>query len=452
MSIKIILILFFLFEAMQSYGQCDKIVLNNQEDINSFNQNYKGCSDIKLLIINDIDVDIKHFDSLYSIERITLELIININNNNPNMISLSGFRRLRYLEKSNTSLRKMTGEFPKLDTIANVIFIPSKYNEKELFEFFPNIKHIKNSITITEAITDSKTPYFTTGTNFEIYLRGISGVNSTIPEVLSSRIKTSHFKSLYLSYVKDFDLEELQIIDSLHLLDLQECSKCNFSVISKLKKLKRIVLTYFNESNNNFGTGFDNVTHLDHLLIGNNRVQLDYNKLFPNLKAIDKSFSAYRNDSLINLNFLDNVVPPPYTDTIDWPNNKISVQDNPRLNNCNSIFLCKGIERYPDRVFIYDNHWKCSKEEVLKYCATISSTEDEQAGVIIYPNPSYGIIRIDGLTSSVDIRIFDVQGGVVGTFHNASGQLDISHLPSGLYIIELSAGKQKSYQRIVKMD
>ncbi|MCC7445246.1 MAG: T9SS type A sorting domain-containing protein, partial [Saprospiraceae bacterium] len=53
---------------------------------------------------------------------------------------------------------------------------------------------------------------------------------------------------------------------------------------------------------------------------------------------------------------------------------------------------------------------------------------------------------------SVDIRIFDVQGGVVGTFHNASGQLDISHLPSGLYIIELSAGKQKSYQRIVKMD
>jgi hypothetical protein len=50
---------------------CDSIVLNNQTDINNFIKNYDNCTTVRDLTITNRDNDITQLDSLYTIERIT---------------------------------------------------------------------------------------------------------------------------------------------------------------------------------------------------------------------------------------------------------------------------------------------------------------------------------------------------------------------------------------------
>ena len=432
-----------------SYGQCDIIYLNNQEDINNFSKNYSTCTTLESLYIKDTDSDISNFDSLYNIERINDEIGINVNKTNTNKLNLKGFKKLRYIGYSQLAFDRFDTGFPSLDTVKSFLLRYNLNDGKSVFEFVPNLKHIEKEWKLSTRLTEGQTPYFTTGDNFMLELIDVTTntIDNSTLSILSSRIKTQNLKQLYLAFVKDLDLKYLSIIDSLEFLYVQGVRRCDLSALSELKNISTVRLSFFDTLDNEWGDGLWN-TRLDYLHLAYNKINIDYKKIFPNLKSIENTLAIILNDSIFNLSFLDGISPPKNRDF--WT--IVSIQNNKRLSDCRSRFLCEALENYPEKVHINDNHWKCSKEEILKYCATISSTEDEQAGVIIYPNPSYGIIRIDGLTSSVDIRIFDVQGGVVGTFHNASGQLDISHLPSGLYIIKLSTGKEKSYQRIVKMD
>lgn len=55
-----------------------------------------------------------------------------------------------------------------------------------------------------------------------------------------------------------------------------------------------------------------------------------------------------------------------------------------------------------------------------------------------YPNPSNGVIQIEGLKAGTQARVFNLLGAEVIRFSAASGSntIDLGHLPSGVYIME----------------
>jgi photosystem II stability/assembly factor-like uncharacterized protein len=85
-----------------------------------------------------------------------------------------------------------------------------------------------------------------------------------------------------------------------------------------------------------------------------------------------------------------------------------------------------------------------------------------QGEVEIWPNPTGGVVSLQSLVfshGSADIEILDLHGKVIETFNNRtmeqwnSGtvELDINHLPAGVYFIRIILDNQMIVKRIVKL-
>jgi len=90
----------------------------------------------------------------------------------------------------------------------------------------------------------------------------------------------------------------------------------------------------------------------------------------------------------------------------------------------------------------------------FKDCATINEHILKDYEPVIYPNPAYGTIRIEGLKNSgiVDIHICDLSGKVLKSFiYNANDEIDISDLSTGFYIIRIEQDKMICFDKFLKM-
>lgn len=82
---------------------------------------------------------------------------------------------------------------------------------------------------------------------------------------------------------------------------------------------------------------------------------------------------------------------------------------------------------------------------------TVSNNELTQAGITIYPNPFIQTVFIDTPESS-DINIFDLNGKKVFEQRNVAGKasIDLSHLITGSYILEIKNGSKLISAKIIK--
>jgi hypothetical protein len=90
-------------------------------------------------------------------------------------------------------------------------------------------------------------------------------------------------------------------------------------------------------------------------------------------------------------------------------------------------------------------------------CDFTAGLESVSGKFVVYPNPSADMINIEnGLDFELDqIAIIDMSGRVVfvankGTFNNELAQVDLTHLTTGVYTLQLSAGEQVFTSRIIK--
>ena len=75
----------------------------------------------------------------------------------------------------------------------------------------------------------------------------------------------------------------------------------------------------------------------------------------------------------------------------------------------------------------------------------------------IYPNPSSGLINIEGLgqyINSVSLELYDVNGKKIWNEHRAQGitgpyQLDLSNHPNGTYFLNLIIGERTFAKKLV---
>lgn len=76
--------------------------------------------------------------------------------------------------------------------------------------------------------------------------------------------------------------------------------------------------------------------------------------------------------------------------------------------------------------------------------------------VVIYPNPTQGMLRIEfrgyGDMAGIRLLLYNVQGRLLWQAGRVepSGTLDMSAYPAGMYILQMTEGKAKSEWKIIK--
>ncbi len=85
----------------------------------------------------------------------------------------------------------------------------------------------------------------------------------------------------------------------------------------------------------------------------------------------------------------------------------------------------------------------------------ISGVDDlgskKQEGIMIFPNPTSNLINITGLIQPADVKLYSIQGQIAKSFQQVQTSIDVSDLPTGLYIVSLkTADNEIIRKRIVK--
>lgn len=81
---------------------------------------------------------------------------------------------------------------------------------------------------------------------------------------------------------------------------------------------------------------------------------------------------------------------------------------------------------------------------------SIEDLSEEINSLMVFPNPTQGILEIRGTIQLDKIDLYDLSGRLISNYEPVSGQIDLSNLPSGLYILKLQSGDSSVLKRIVK--
>ncbi len=88
-------------------------------------------------------------------------------------------------------------------------------------------------------------------------------------------------------------------------------------------------------------------------------------------------------------------------------------------------------------------------EESEPVCVTATITgvaeEHEDDGVTVLPNPTNGLVRIDGMNVA-ELRVCNILGQTLKTIRN-SNTFSVSGLPAGLYLLHMTGGEGATVTR-----
>jgi hypothetical protein len=200
-----------------------------------------------------------------------------------------------------------------------------------------------------------------------------------------------------------------------------------------------------NNVNVDFSTPFNRVDTLGGLWIVKVDQLRDLDSMFPNLVSIENSINLQHNMNLESFNF-NNVEIPYGKKVVGLPDFvRIILVKNPKLNSCESNFLCRGYKTYPDSMIISENGTMCTPESILEYCLTKTNTV-EKSKIKIYPNPAINKLFINSNESQIEnhIRIINSQGQIC-LLTELKSEINIEYLSEGLYTIQLINNQNKIF-------
>lgn len=143
--------------------------------------------------------------------------------------------------------------------------------------------------------------------------------------------------------------------------------------------------------------------------------------------------------------------------SIEQVNSKIELSSNIQLRTCCPlIYLIDTVGIDESKVIVYDNDDYCETIDTARfYCqymdSIITSIDDLESKVLVYPNPADNIISIDGLEGTNRVRIVSVLGQVVfyeEAYSNHQNSF-IGDLKSGIYSMEIQSGNKVHKVRLL---
>lgn len=82
--------------------------------------------------------------------------------------------------------------------------------------------------------------------------------------------------------------------------------------------------------------------------------------------------------------------------------------------------------------------------------STLTTIQDRKLDIDIYPNPSSGIVNMNGLTKDLLIKVYDAKGSIVKEELNfKSSHLDLNHLENGIYFIHINQGGKNFVEKLI---
>jgi len=96
---------------------------------------------------------------------------------------------------------------------------------------------------------------------------------------------------------------------------------------------------------------------------------------------------------------------------------------------------------------IDDKGWTISDADLD--CTTAGTNTQSQHVVVLYPNPTTGVLKIQGKDTLLNVHVHDLLGKEVLRMYS-SNSIDMSSLASGVYLLKLYDGEDFSTQRVVK--
>lgn len=155
-------------------------------------------------------------------------------------------------------------------------------------------------------------------------------------------------------------------------------------------------------------------------------------------------YDVQNNENLKNLKGLEKIS----ADKIE----ALFIKNSSKLSVCNASNICQFLinGNYSE---ISNNATGCnSREEIIKSCALGVTEMTDQNDVSIYPVPTQHILNIESRNGSVlkKVRIYDLSGKLVFSSEKDLSKIDISHYPSGTYLVTVETSKGIYREKIIK--
>ena len=102
--------------------------------------------------------------------------------------------------------------------------------------------------------------------------------------------------------------------------------------------------------------------------------------------------------------------------------------------------------------YVYEGQTEAGCDSIVVLLLTITevgiSTVDSLGDISLYPNPTTGRVTITA-SEVAKVEVFDPSGRTVATFLDG-GEIDISHLPTGVYTLRITLRNGTAVKRVVK--
>lgn len=364
------------------------ITFTTQEQIENFQINYPGCTEIEGNVHIGDTIFTTSINSLDSLNCIT---------------SIGGNLSIMY----NESLGALEG-LNTLSSIAGDLII-----------------YGNDSLTTTEALHNLGSIGGSLSIKYNDNLQNLSGFENL--SFVNNTVYIGNCESIS-SFI---GLESLDSIGScLYIYGLHQIS--NLDGLNNLEFIGDCLVIGYNSNLNNL-YGINNLHSIGGpLIIYANDALISLEDL-SNIISIEGQLTIENNDALQSLFGLDNLNPNSISDL------KIIWNDN--LSNCDIQSICEYLVDPGGTITIHENAIGCnSSAEVEEACLTGQNEfKVIENNFIIYPNPAnkeFLIISKSGETI-IDINIYNQVGKKVLHKKGTSQTFDVTTLRQGIYIIEL---------------
>jgi hypothetical protein len=192
-------------------------------------------------------------------------------------------------------------------------------------------------------------------------------------------------------------------------------------------------------------TGLDNLTSIGRYL------DIEYNNALTNLTGLDNLTSIgeylyiYSNSALTSLTGLDNIDAGSLSG--------LYIGQNSNLSTCAIQSICDYLKSPSGTIYISENATGCnSPEEVDSACAYLTiGRVNLQDALTLYPNPASTEITIETpATGQLSILNLNGQPLITSQVKEAKTVVDISTLPSGIYVVKVVGEKGVQLGKFIK--
>ena len=213
------------------------------------------------------------------------------------------------------------------------------------------------------------------------------------------------------------------------------------------------------------------LTGLESLVIINEGFLIEKNPSLSSLSALHNltsvvgNFTISYNDQLINLHGLESLLTIGGELVIDHNENletlsgidnlnslsNLLITFNDNLSECDVESICNYLGEGGTNQIGANSNGCISSTEVLEQCTVSTNGVDSKNEIVIYPNPTSGLINWSLSGEVVSISITDAHGRKIKTYEDLTDHADITQLTQGVYILTIQKRDARYIIPVVKL-